>query len=152
MVAAIVVFSVGEMLSSPKSSEYLGNIAPKQKKAMFLGFSQFPIGVGWVAESYVGPTLYGIYGSKETLSREMLTQQGVNVESIPIGEAFIKLQEVTGQSAEYLTQTMYQANQIGMVWYVMGAVGIITTFGLYVYGRWTYKFAMQVEAEARASA
>lgn len=152
MVAAIVVFSVGEMLSSPKSSEYLGNIAPAQKKAMFLGFSQFPIGVGWVAESYVGPTLYGIYGSKESLSRQMLTEQGVDVQVIPIGEAFIKLQEVTGQTAEYLTQTMYQANQIGMVWYVMGAVGIITTFGLYVYGRWTYKFAMQVEAEARASA
>ena len=151
MVAAMVIFSLGEMLSSPKSSEYLGNIAPKQKKAMFLGFSQFPIGVGWVAESYVGPTLYGIYGSKEQLSRDLLTEQGLDVSLIPIGEAFIKLQEVTGQSAEVLTDMLYQANQIGMVWYVMGTVGIITTFGLYVYGHWTYKFAMQMEADARAS-
>jgi hypothetical protein len=151
MVAAIVTFSLGEMLSSPKSSEYLGNIAPKQKKAMFLGFSQFPIGIGWVAESYVGPTLYGIYGSKETISRQMLTEQGVDVSNIPIGEAFIRLQEVTGQSAQVLTDSLYQANQIGMVWYVMGAVGLITTFGLYVYGVWTYRFAMKVEAETRAA-
>ncbi|MCV6606559.1 MAG: MFS transporter, partial [Porticoccaceae bacterium] len=30
----ILVFSAGEMLSSPKSSEFIGNIAPPQKKAM----------------------------------------------------------------------------------------------------------------------
>ena len=152
MVAAIVTFSVGEMLSSPKCSEYLGNIAPKQKKAMFLGFSQFPLGIGWVAEGYVGPALYGAYGSKENISRGMLEAQGIDVSMIPIGEAFTKLQEVTGQTAEALTQSLYQANQIGMVWYVMGAVGLITTFGLYVYGVWTYRFAMQMEAESRTEA
>ncbi|MEL0037187.1 MAG: MFS transporter, partial [Gammaproteobacteria bacterium] len=151
MVAAIITFSMGEMLSSPKSSEYLGNIAPRQKKAMFLGFSQFPIGIGWVAEGYVGPALYGAYGSKENISRTMLEQQGIDVSALPIGEAFMKLQEVTGQSAEALTQALYQANQIGMVWYVMGAIGLITTFGLYVYGVWTYRFAMKVEAEAQAA-
>ena len=152
MVAAIVVFSLGEMLSSPKSSEYLGNIAPRQKKAMYLGFSQLPIGIGWFAESYVGPRLYGEYSSKENISRQLLTEQGVDVSSIPIGEAFVQLQTVTGQTAEALTLMMYQANQIGMVWYVMGAIGIITTFGLYVYGHWTYKFAMQMEAEAQKQA
>ncbi|MCP4414654.1 MAG: peptide MFS transporter [Gammaproteobacteria bacterium] len=149
MVSAIVVFSFGEMLSSPKCSEYLGNIAPSQKKAMYLGFSQLPIGVGWIAEGYFGPSLYGEYGAKETIARQMLTEGGTDVNTIPIGEAFAKLVEVTGQSAEVLTSTMYASNNIGMVWYVMGAVGIVTTFGLYVYGKWTYRFAMQLEAEAQ---
>jgi len=47
---------------------------------------------------------------------------------------------------------MYATHNIGVVWYVMGAVGIVTTFGLYVYGKWTYRFAMQLEAEAQESA
>lgn len=56
VVAAIAVFSLGEMLASPKSSEYMGNIAPPDKKAMYLGFSQAPIGLGWTLEGKLGPT------------------------------------------------------------------------------------------------
>jgi hypothetical protein len=85
MVIAIMIFSMGEMLSSPKSSEYLGNIAPSQKKAMYLGFSQLPIGIGWIAESFVGPALYGAFSSKENLSREVPTASGIDVSVIPIG-------------------------------------------------------------------
>ncbi len=151
MVAAIVVFSLGEMLSSPKCSEYLGNIAPRQKKAMYLGFSQLPIGVGWIAEGYLGPALYGEYGSKEAIARRMLTEGGTDISTIPIGEAFDKLVAESGQTAEILTSSLYASNNIGMVWYVMGAVGLITAFGLYVYGKWTYRFAMQMEAEAQAA-
>ena len=151
MVLAIVIFSFGEMLSSPKCSEYLGNIAPRQKKAMYLGFSQLPIGVGWIAEGFLGPFLYGEYGSKENISRQMLSEAGTDVSNIPIGEAFAKLVEVTGENATTLTSTLATNNSIGSVWYVMGAVGLVTTFGLYVYGKWTYRFAMEIEAEAQAN-
>ncbi|MGC4070307.1 MAG: hypothetical protein QM784_37720 [Polyangiaceae bacterium] len=41
-VIAVFVFSVGEMLSSPKFSEYVGNLAPPHKTAMYLGFSRNP--------------------------------------------------------------------------------------------------------------
>ncbi|MFT5452156.1 MAG: POT family proton-dependent oligopeptide transporter [Enterobacterales bacterium] len=148
IVAAIVVFSFGEMLSSPKCSEYLGNIAPNQKKAMYLGFTQIPLGIGWVAEGYLGPTLYGEYSSKENISRQLLIDGGNDVSTVPIGEAFTKLVEVTGQTAESLTASMYASNDIGLVWYIMGAVGLITTFGLYVYSNWTYRFAKELEAQA----
>ncbi|MEM7077724.1 MAG: MFS transporter [Pseudomonadota bacterium] len=142
IVVGIICFSIGEMLSSPKSSEYLGNIAPSQKKAMYLGFSQLPLGIGWTLEGFVGQYLYGKYGAKDTIAREALVQDGVpaaDVDAIPIGEAFARLVEVTGQSAETLTANLYMANDVGMAWYLMGAVGILSSAGLYVYGRWTYK-------------
>jgi len=145
IVGGIVIFSLGEMLSSPKSSEYLGNIAPRDKKAMYLGFSQLPIGVGWSLESYLGPTLYGKFSSKEQISREVLVQDyglsAVDVQAVPIGEAFQKLVAVSGQSAQAMTDQLYAAYNIGAVWYLMGAVGLISGFGLYVYGRWTYRMA-----------
>ncbi len=54
-VLAMIIFSIGEMLASPKFSEFLGNIAPLDKKAMWIGFSQVPIMVGWTIEGNWGP-------------------------------------------------------------------------------------------------
>ena len=142
MVLGIVTFSLGEMLSSPKSSEYLGNIAPAQKKAMYLGFSQLPLGVGWTLEGFFGQYLYGVFGSKDTLARQALADHGLStadIDAVPIGEAFQRLVETTGQSAETLTAHLYAANAVGTGWYVMGAVGIVAAAGMYVYGRWTYR-------------
>jgi hypothetical protein len=141
MVLAIVCFSIGEMLSSPKSSEYLGNIAPAQKKAMYLGFSQLPLGIGWSLEGFFGQYLYGELGSKDTISRKSLLEQGMaqpDIDAVPIGEAFQKLIEVTGQTAEALTNQLYAANNVGIAWYIMGSVGLVAAAGLYTYGRWTY--------------
>ncbi|MDH3612202.1 MAG: MFS transporter [Gammaproteobacteria bacterium] len=142
MVLAIVCFSMGEMLSSPKSSEYLGNIAPEQKKAMYLGFSQLPLGIGWSLEGFFGQYLYGRFGAKDTISRDALLDSGMtqsDVDAVPIGEAFQKLVEVSGQTAEYLTAQLYAANNVGAAWYIMGSVGLVAAAGMYVYGRWTYQ-------------
>lgn len=74
-VGAIAVFSVGEMLSSPKFSEFIGNFAPHDKKAMYLGFSQVPIAVGWTLEGKLGPMLYDWYASKDRFARELLAER-----------------------------------------------------------------------------
>jgi len=142
MVLAIVCFSIGEMLSSPKCSEYLGNIAPPQKKAMYLGFSQLPLGIGWVVEGYYGQVLYAKFGAKDTIARQSLSDGGMTqaeVDAVPNGEAFQTLVEVTGQNAEALTAQLYAANNVGKAWYIMAAVGLVSAAGMYVYGRWTYK-------------
>ena len=142
MVLAIVSFSIGEMLSSPKCSEYLGNIAPPQKKAMYLGFSQLPIGIGWMAEGYYGQVLYAELAAKDTIARQSLLDGGMSqseVSAVPIGEAFQKLIEMTGQTADALTAQLYAANNVGAAWYIMAAVGIVCAAGMYAYGRWTYQ-------------
>ena len=142
IVLGIVSFSIGEMLSSPKSSEYLGNIAPAQKKAMYLGFSQLPLGIGWSIEGFTGQYLYGRFGAKDTLAREALADAGMpqaEVDAVPIGEAFQRLVEVSGQTAEALTAELYFANEVGIAWYIMGSVGIVAAAGMYAYGRWTYR-------------
>jgi dipeptide/tripeptide permease len=142
MVLAIVCFSMGEMLSSPKSSEYLGNIAPEQKKAMYLGFSQLPLGIGWSLEGFFGQYLYGKFGAKDTIARHSLLDDGMTqaeVDAVPIGEAFPKLVETTGQTADALTAQLYAANDVGTAWYIMASVGIVAAAGMYVYGRWTYQ-------------
>jgi dipeptide/tripeptide permease len=34
----VVVFTIGEMIASPKSQEYVAAIAPKSKTAMYMGY------------------------------------------------------------------------------------------------------------------
>jgi len=143
IVFAVTVFSIGEMLISPKKNEFMANIAPQDKKAMYLGFVMLPQGIGWTAEGYWGPRLYDIYASKEVISRTLLTEKGIDINAIPQGEAFHRLVEVTGQNADVLTQQLYQANNIGMAWYIIGAIGSLSAFGIYFYGRWLFNMQQQ---------
>lgn len=150
IVFAILCFSVGEMLSSPKSSEFMGNIAPHQKKAMYLGFSQMPIGFGWTLESFLGPYLYGQWSSKEQISRTVLEERGLSVadvDAIPIGEAFDYLVRHSGQSADAVTMQLFNSYNVGQVWFLMAAVGIVSALGMYYYGKLTYRIAMATSDE-----
>lgn len=147
-VGAVVLFSIGEMLASPKFSEFLGNIAPQDKKAMWMGFSQAPILIGWTLEGKLGPHFYHLFSAKDEFARQMLIERGlspdqVTHQALPIGEAFKKLVEVTGQSPETLTQTLFQSHHVGLTWYIMAAVGLASTVMIFVYGRWIRGVASQ---------
>jgi MFS family permease len=173
-VGAIAIFSVGEMLSSPKFSEFIGNFAPHDKKAMYLGFSQIPIAVGWTLEGKIGPMAYEYLASKDRFSREYLVErmrsgdvqtpstemftQWADSESveqsaeqlsqlfhtdpsafkqaIPQGEAFDWLVAITGDNARALSDALYQAHNVGNVWYIMVAVGVLSAIGIAIYGEW----------------
>ena len=143
-VLAMIVFSVGEMLASPKFSEFLGNIAPPDKKAMWIGFSQAPILIGWTIEGKLGPQLYHIFSAKDEFARQMLVERGLTPEqcaaqALPIGEAFKKLVQVTGDSPEHLTQVLYQSHHVGLTWYVFAAIGVASAVMIYLYGQWILK-------------
>lgn len=139
IVLAIAMFSIGEMMISPKKNEFMGNIAPEGKKAMYLGFVMLPQGIGWGLEGYFGPKLYEIYASKELFSRDLLLERGMGsteVDAIPQGEAFTTLVSYTGENAHDLTQLLYHSHNIGMAWYIIAAIGTISAVGIYFYGKW----------------
>jgi dipeptide/tripeptide permease len=71
---AIVVFTVGEMLSSPKKQEYMTELAPPGKRALFLGYANMPDGIGWVLGSLVAGNVYEQKGDKVNLARRFLDE------------------------------------------------------------------------------
>ena len=154
VVLAMVCFSIGEMLASPKFSEFLGNIAPSEKKAMWIGFSQAPIMIGWTIEGKVGPHLYHIFSSKEVFAREMLLERGlaspesVTDESLPVGEAFQRLVEATGEDPHTLTQLLYDSHAVGTVWFFFVVVGVLSAAMIFLYGRWILTLVKEEEATA----
>lgn len=139
----ILCFSMGEMLSSPKFSEFVGNLAPADKKGTYLGLCQLAPGIGASIEGKVGLALYGMLASKEEFSRQMLLEKGMQadtVKAIPQGEAFDKLVEFLHQTPEEVTRMLWDLHSPFHLWWVMGGVGLVTTLALVWYGRWVYNY------------
>ena len=62
IVAAILVFSVGEMLASPRSKEYAGRIAPPQKVGMYMGYFYWCVALGNLFGGLLSGVMYQSFG------------------------------------------------------------------------------------------
>ena len=71
-ILGILCFSVGEMLSSPKMNEYLGVIAPEGQKALYMGYANIPLAIGWGYGSLMGGKIYDQAGDKANLALRYL--------------------------------------------------------------------------------
>jgi hypothetical protein len=85
--------------------------------------------------------LYHLFSSKDVFAREMLVERGmapsqVTEAALPIGEAFQKLVEFTGESPDVLTNLLYANHHVGLTWYFFAAVGVLSAVMIYTYGRW----------------
>ncbi|HVZ93005.1 MAG TPA: MFS transporter [Phycisphaerales bacterium] len=149
----IVFFSLGEMTTGPKKSEYLALIAPPGKKGLYLGYVNMPVGIGPSLGALLASYLYGHYGDKAVLAQRYLLEKtpfgaekvfnwdgdvttlGALLE-VPRTEAMAKLQEVTGLDGLTATQLLWDTYQPAYpVWLPFAAVGVVCAFALYIYGR-----------------
>jgi len=71
-ILGIMLFSVGEMLASPKMNDYLGVIAPEGQKALYMGYANIPLAIGWSYGSLRGGLVYDQMGDKANLSLRYL--------------------------------------------------------------------------------
>ncbi|MBU4484333.1 MFS transporter, partial [bacterium] len=59
VVLGIVIFTVGEMLTSPKSQEYIALIAPKDKVAIYMGYYFVAVALGNLFGGLLSGGMYG---------------------------------------------------------------------------------------------
>jgi len=65
IVIAILTFSVGEMLASPKSKEYAGRIAPPEKVGMYMGYFYWCVALGNLFGGLLSGVTYQHFGPVE---------------------------------------------------------------------------------------
>ena len=58
IVAALVVWSIGEMTQAPRYYEYIADHAPKGQEALFQGYAFLPIAIAWFIGGTLGAWLY----------------------------------------------------------------------------------------------
>jgi dipeptide/tripeptide permease len=134
----ILVFSVGEMLSSPKMNEYLGVIAPEGKKGLYMGYANIPQGIGWAVGSIFAGHVYDNMGDKANLAIDYLSNN-LGVTGIERPEAMNKLVELTGMTHQQATDMLWTAYDPYKLWYQFAAIGIASAIGMLFYARWVKK-------------
>ena len=133
----IAVFSIGEMLSSPKKMEYLASLAKKGQEGLFMGYANIPVAIGWIAGSYLAGDAYETGGDKANLARKYLVdEQGMpaaEAEAIDRADVLQTLADTLGQSLMDTQQMLYAFYSPQDIWWSIGAIGLCSIVGMIVY-------------------
>lgn len=137
-VLGIFVFAIGEMIASPRKSEYLSLIAPPGKKGLYMGYVSFPQAIGWVIGSKIGGYIYQGHGDKLSLARDYLT--GVlhvpadAVRALPPEKVVDYLTaQLHFASTRETTQLLFQYYHPERIWYLFAFIGLVSTVGMLIY-------------------
>ena len=78
----ILIFALGEMGSSPKFTEYVGKIAPADKKALYMGTSFLPIAAAHQLAGWLSGDIYERIADKIYLLKQEVAKQGLSIPEI----------------------------------------------------------------------
>lgn len=145
----IFAFSIGEMMCSPKFSEYIGLTAPAEKKALYMGYSNIPFAVGWGLGNFISGYLYESLGSKLNFARRYLIETAGmaadQVKALPAERVMetmaASLNNGAGGTVEDATRLLWNAHHPWLVWVILGAVGLTATGAMMLYYARTRKRA-----------
>ncbi|MFQ5592078.1 MAG: MFS transporter, partial [Phycisphaerae bacterium] len=136
-VMGIFVFSIGEMACSPKFQEYIGLMAPPDKKALYMGYSNIPFAVGWAGANFIGGPLYDHLSDKHKLVRDYLvTQLGLEpsaVDALSKGDLMPTLAATLGDTERAAQELLWQNYHPQSFWYLCMGVGLLSTLAMVVY-------------------
>ncbi len=110
-ILGILCFSVGEMMSSPKMNEYLGVIAPEGEKALYMGYANIPLAIGWAYGSFLGGTIYDDAGDKANLAIRYMADK-LDITTGTAWDAMTSLQATVGDKVAESIQALAQFNGI----------------------------------------
>jgi dipeptide/tripeptide permease len=135
----LLIFGWGEMSSSPKYTEYVGSIAPADKKALYMGSSFLPIALGHQIAGFLSGAPYEKVADKLFLLKAEVAKRGLMVPEI--GDSFTKtdyFNEAARQmnfSQEQLTDFLWNSYHPQSVWIIFGSVALSAVVLLFLYDR-----------------
>jgi len=138
-ILGILIFSIGEMASSPKKMEYLSSLAPPEKKGLYLGYANVPLAIGWAVGSKLGGYLYENFADKTNFARQVLQSDfGLSAEAVkalPKGEILPLLASKMNLTAGEATRALFERFHPDRIWIWFALIGVASMIGLIVYDR-----------------
>lgn len=136
----ILIFAVGEMASSPRILEYIGNIAPKDKVAMYMGTYYLPLAGGNFLAGILSGDVYAKMSDKLSLLQEEVAARGLDIPAIKDGfsknDYYHMAGELMGMNQAELTQYLWSTYDPGNIWIVFSGIGIGTVVLLFLFDRY----------------
>ena len=143
IVVGIVILAFGEMASSPRIQEYISSIAPRDKVALYMGYSFLPVAGGNIFGGLLSGSLYGSMSDKYAFLRDYLVTNGIermeDIRNMDGAQLFSRSAEKLGLTREALTLELYNIYDPGKIWIVFAAIGIATSLLLLAYNRFILK-------------
>ncbi len=135
----IGVFSIGEMLSSPKKMEYLAQLSPKGQEGLFMGYANVPVAIGWIAGSLFAGKAYEEGGDKVNLAKrylvEELGQAPDVVNTIDEADVVATLGAELGKAPLEVQHLLFETYHPETIWYSIAAIGVASIVGMVIYDR-----------------
>lgn len=143
IIVSIFIFSIGEMSGSPKISEYIGKIAPREKVAGYMGCSHLPYFGGSVLAGIISGDVYTLLSDKSYLLRQELASKGFSLPEISSSytqSAFYeKASELLSLSQSEITTHLWETYSPWKIGFLFTAIGIFTAIMLWLYDKYIIK-------------
>ncbi len=137
VILGIFIFSLGEMASSPKFTEYIGRIAPKNKEALYMGTSFLPVAVGNLFAGIFSGPVYQSMSDKVSLLEHEVAKRGLHIpaisEKFTQDSYFKRAAELMHTNQHGLTQMLWNTYHPYRIWILFSAIGVITIIALFLY-------------------
>ncbi len=132
MLPALWVFGIGEMMASPKVTEYVGSIADDTKKALYMGFAYWPLFLGNIFAGVISGSVYQNLSDKHSLTIRWAEAKGLKIDpTLSHSEYFNRVAEQSNQSPKQLTQTLWETYHPSQIWMIILAIGLISALSLW---------------------
>jgi proton-dependent oligopeptide transporter, POT family len=139
VIFGILIFGIGEMASSPKCQEYIGRIAPPDKKALYMGTYFLPVGLGHILGGLISGRPYEVLADKYYLLQKAVVAKGFNIQ--PVSDTFTqtqyfeKAQQLFGMNPATLDHYLWNTYHPSNVWMLYSGMAVGAALLLFAYDR-----------------
>ncbi|WP_372752970.1 MFS transporter [Labilibaculum sp.] len=134
--AAIYIFAIGEMAGSPKITEYIGRIAPADKKALYMGYSFIPVFLGNVFAGIISGSVYQDMSDKTVFVKQEVAKRGLEISAnLSQNEYFNQAAQSMNMKPQELTNYLWNSYNPSKIWYVILTIGLCAVIALFFYDK-----------------
>lgn len=143
MLAGALIFAIGEMASSPKFNEYVGRIAPPDKKALYMGTVFLAIAIGHFLAGWLSGKPFELLADKYHLLSKAAADKGFDIPAI--SDQFTqtqyleRAQELFGMNNQELTQYLWDNYHPSNIWVLFSGVAVTASILLLLYDKFILK-------------
>lgn len=143
VIVGILTFSIGEMASSPKFTEYVGSIAPPDKKALYMGTSFLPLAMGYLFAGVVSGDMYDKVAGKLYLLQQEVAKRGLEIpdvsDTFTKNDYWNKAAELMGMNSTELTNYIWINYNPSKIWMLYAGIAISAVIALFIYDKFILK-------------
>ena len=143
MLIGALIFAIGEMASSPKFNEYVGRIAPPDKKALYMGTVFLAIAIGHFLAGWLSGKPFELLADKYHLLSKAVAEKGFDIPAISDqftqAQYLERAQELFGMNGKELTQYLWDNYHPSNIWILFSGVAATASILLLLYDKYILK-------------